>query len=426
MLLDRRKMRAQRVVKLPSAQDPFEVIDLIIEELQNEKKELIREAIQQGNPSLLEPAIKNILARSSYSVRGKTQQDLEKMVLDHVLGYGPAQEWIERPDFVGYFINAPDDVWVQLGAERRQLDFSFVTPAAVKRYIERITGNLPGEVNEDEPVSKFFDERSNLRILIGIAPIAYLCPTCVIRKQPEDPLDLDGLVKAGTLNPQMATDLRRYLQEGLNITISGIQGAGKTTMLRALAEEVPLPDRMLVMEDHPELKLRRRGTVQWLTKKLSKGKKVGLETLTNLGLLGSFEYYVFGEIRDGDAFYFFNGAFAGNRTLNTGHAKSSAETLNRLRINMKMAGVQMADADLREILYKSIDVIVYMDKFVVREIAEVDGDKQEIRPVWVYDPAKKTWKGREVHSLTGRKGAKGKHETDAGTDPDGSVDGACG
>lgn len=432
MLIDRNRIRAERAPQLGVArlQDPYEVIALIIDELRKDRQDLIRQAIRDGRSEAIVPAIKQVLAQNAYSVEGMTTEELQQAVLDHMIGYGPAEQWLEHPEFVGWFVNDYDDVWVQLGRKMVRLETGFGTAENVRRYIERITGNLTGEINEDNPVGKFFDAGRNLRIIVAYPPIAYICPTVVIRKQPKNPWTLDGLVECGTLNKAMADDLRSYAASGANITITGIPGSGKTTVLRAVAEQVPETERMLVMEDHPELEIRRRNTVHWLTKKLSKGQRVDLEQLTNYGLMGSFSYYVFGEIRDGDAFYFFNGAFAGNRTLNTGHAQACKESLERLRINMKMAGVPMGDQDLMEILYKSIDVIVYMNNFRVIEIAEVNEATREIKTLWEYTPARKnqwTRSGKvEAPKLRIKLAGRDAHGAVTDSSPDNAVDSTCG
>src|SRR3546814_19824860 len=63
-------------------------------------------------------------------------------------------------------------------------------------------------------------------------------PSVVIRRHRLMQLTLDDLVKRGMLSPLLASFLRAAVRARKSIVVSGCQGAGKTTLVRALCSEI--------------------------------------------------------------------------------------------------------------------------------------------------------------------------------------------
>ena len=80
-------------------------------------------------------------------------------------------------------------------------------------------------------------------------------PQLVIRKHRIRDVDLDGLVRLGTLDETLSAFLRAALKAGKNIVVTGLQNAGKTTLIRALANEFGPEERFATIEREYELLL---------------------------------------------------------------------------------------------------------------------------------------------------------------------------
>ena len=72
-----------------------------------------------------------------------------------------------------------------------------------------------------------------------LAAVAWTTPKphVVIRRHRVRDVDLDDLVRLGTLDTALAAFLRAAIRAGKNIVVTGLQNAGKTTLIRALANE---------------------------------------------------------------------------------------------------------------------------------------------------------------------------------------------
>ena len=66
---------------------------------------------------------------------------------------------------------------------------------------------------------------------------------------------MDKLIEYGSLTKEVAEFLRRLVESGYNIFISGGTGSGKTTFLNALSEYIPEDDRVITIEDSAELNI---------------------------------------------------------------------------------------------------------------------------------------------------------------------------
>jgi pilus assembly protein CpaF len=379
----------------------YEVISQIADEVVRNYKELISDITLSKSPkSSLENVIIKIIADRNYTVNDVSRAELIKEVTNHILGYGILQKYIDMPDFNNAYVNGPDNVWVKIGRNMKRVDVNFGNNENILSYIHTtIQGNLKGEINENKALVKFEDKENKLRIICGISPVTTISPTIVFRKHREDAFTIKELIDIGMLNRKQADELIRYAQSGANIIFVGKGGAGKTTLMRAVLEELNDQTRILVMEEHPELFLKHPNAVHTLVKRNENGEVYGIRELSDMGLLMSMDVYVYGEIREGEALTFFNGAFAGNQTFNTAHAGSAEKALKKMMINMKMSGTNLTGDVLLDILYESVNIIVYLDSFTVAEIVEVVSEADEedkFNYLWKYEIER-----RETTFITG-------------------------
>lgn len=358
----------------------YEVIEKITEEVIRENKDLVNDITLAHIPeSALETKIIKIINMYNFKVEGRSRKELIKDVKDNIFGYGPIQRFLDLKDCNGVFINGSDNVWIKIGSSLKRVDISFGNNKNLTYYIRAIAAKLRGEINENKALAKFEDSENKLRIVCCLSPVAHISPTVVFRKHRGEVFTLDDLIKLGMLNGELAEDLKTFKKAGANVVICGRGGAGKTTLLRALLEEIDKEERMLVIEEHPEFFLKHPGAIQFLVNRNDKGHITNLAEITDMGQLMTIDRYVFGEIRNSEALYLFNGALSGNITSVTTHAQSARHALKKLMINMKMAGTDIQDETLMEILYESVNIIIHMDNFTVTEVVEVisesKGDK---------------------------------------------------
>ena len=176
-------------------------------------------------------------------------------------------------------------------------------------------------------------------------------------------------------------DLRSFLSSAVlarkNILICGATGSGKTTLARALIEEIPGEERLITIEDTPEWEaIPQRNRVALFYSKGDQGSaRVRSEDLLEASLRMRPDRVLMQELRDGAAFAYLRSVVAGHPgSITTLHAQSAAGAFDALRLMVRQhpAGATLADADVRSLLSQMVDIVVHCERrgnaFAVSEL----------------------------------------------------------
>ena len=170
--------------------------------------------------------------------------------------------------------------------------------------------------------------------------------------------------------------LRLAVRTKQNILISGATGSGKTTLSKALIAEIPRDERILTIEDTPELVIPHENCVRLFYSKGGQGTaQVGAKELLESGLRMRPDRILLQELRDGTAFYYIRNVNSGHPgSITTVHASSAMLAFEQMTLLMKESegGQDLARDDIRSLLVTLIDVIIQCKrvegKFRVTEI----------------------------------------------------------
>ena len=175
---------------------------------------------------------------------------------------------------------------------------------------------------------------------------------------------------------RIAEFLREAVIAKKNIIISGATGSGKTTLSKALIAEIPAHERIITIEDTPELVVPHRNKVQLFYSKGGQGvAKVGPQELLESCLRMRPDRILLQELRDGTAFTYLRNVNSGHPgSITTVHADSAALAFEQLTLLVKesAAGSDLERGDIRDLLRLLVDVVVQCKrvggKFRVTEV----------------------------------------------------------
>ncbi|PZF86509.1 CpaF family protein [Jiangella anatolica] len=199
-------------------------------------------------------------------------------------------------------------------------------------------------------------------------------PVVVIRRHRLVDIDLDDLVARGTLTGQAAAFLRTAVRSRRSIVVSGSMGAGKTTLTRALANEIDPEEKLGTIETEYELGLHRmrerhRRVIAWEARPGSGergpgGRAAGEITLDDLvydALRMNLDRLIVGEVRGREVLPMFKTMQAGAGSLSTIHAHSARASIERLVTCAMEAGDRVsADFAYRQIA-QHVDLVVHVE-----------------------------------------------------------------
>jgi len=222
-----------------------------------------------------------------------------------------------------------------------------------------------------------------------------LRPSVSIRRARMGKVFLADLVGNGSLSPELASFLAAAVLARKNIMIAGATNAGKTTLLRALANQIPPEERLITVEralelglDHfPEL----HPNVVALEERLPNSEGNGAISMAELvrrSLRMNPSRVIVGEVLGDEIVTMLNAMTQGNDgSLSTIHANSSLEVFNRVSTYAIQARERLPIDATHLLIAGAIDFVVFQDKrneytrggrlrrFVssVREVTGVDG-----------------------------------------------------
>ncbi len=250
---------------------------------------------------------------------------------------------------------------------------------AVKNTVNRMAKSIGRRITLQNPrLNAVLPDGS--RLTASIEPVSFSGPSMTIRKfrKPFSPIELAA---NGTLSFEALGLLWIAVKSDCNILVAGNTGSGKTTLLNALFSFVPKGERVVVVEETPELNIMHEHVV-----KLSvvDGLNVGMTDLITDSLRMRPDRIVIGEVRsreEAGAFVDTMLAGQGKASYATFHAQNSGDAVNRL------ARMGVPESDLG-----AVDMIVVQKRWGTRR-----GDKTvEKRRVLEIFETGKTKTGQEA------------------------------
>ena len=172
-------------------------------------------------------------------------------------------------------------------------------------HLARRAGGTERRFDDAKPMLVLrLPDGSRLAAIMNVSTV----PQVAIRRNVLPAASLDQLVERGTIDRAMHSLLRAAMSAGMRIVVSGETGAGKTTLVRALTNDLPVDTRIVVIEDTRELNLgadprRADAVLEWETREanIEGVGQIGQRELVRHALRFNPAWLIVGEVRDGDA-----------------------------------------------------------------------------------------------------------------------------
>jgi pilus assembly protein CpaF len=277
-------------------------------------------------------------------------------VLADVHGLGPLEPLLSDPAVTDLMVNGTGDVWIErLGA----LECTGLVLAApeVERLIERIVTPLGLRADRASPL---VDARlpDGSRVHAVLPPLAVDGPCLTIRRFGTRTLPIGAFAST-----EIASLLTQAVKSRANIVIAGGTGTGKTTLLNALAAEIPQGERIITVEDAAELRLPQPHLMRLESRPASAegSGQVTVRELVRNALRMRPDRLIVGECRGPEALDMLQAMNTGHEgSLTTCHANSPEDALRRLETMVLMAEIGLPLDAVREQLASAVDLVVHV------------------------------------------------------------------
>jgi type IV secretion system protein VirB11 len=309
----------------------------------------------------------------------------------------PLTGMLARPDVTDIYVNRPGELWVEtIGGEIERHDAPKLDAATLERLARQIAAIAHQGISREHPLlSATLPDGARVQI---VSPPATRGPLALaIRKHVSPDLTLDDYVASGAFAETRGRDsmehdeaddaLAAMLKAGdiagmlaaavrarKNILVAGGTSTGKTTFLNALLREVPAEQRLILIEDTPELYVRHENAVGLLAARGMLGEaQVNANDLLAASLRMRPDRIILGELRGEEAFAFLRAINTGHPgSMTTVHADSPERAIEQIVLLTLQAGTQLNRDDVRHYIRSTVDIFVQLSRVAGRRrVAEV-------------------------------------------------------
>jgi pilus assembly protein CpaF len=276
-------------------------------------------------------------------------------------------------DTVSEIMGNPDGSWWY---ERRgQLHRAESTAFDAKKLatgLDVIANKLGRKLDAEHPILNV-QLPDGSRLAAVLPPVVRPFPSLTIRKFSTVRFTMDDLVHSGAVTADLCTYLRRQIEAGKTMLISGGTGSGKTTLLNALADFIPERERLVIIEDTAELRIGKPNILAAECQTNTRGGTVDFNALLKAALRWRPDRIILGEVRGEEARTLldsFNTGHAGS--MATIHASTALKALRRFGELAMRAHQQATRDDLAAEIAESVQIIIHVQRFAEgRRISEV-------------------------------------------------------
>jgi pilus assembly protein CpaF len=337
-----------------------------------------------------------------------------------IFGYGVITPYLNTPTVEEIMINGPDVVWID-DAERGmyRAGIRFENPREVQKLVDRIAARHGRRFDRSNPrVNAKMPDGSRLNAVME--PLVDNVGVAVtIRRHRLVARTLEDLVQLGTLTADVAGFLKECVLGRLNLIVTGGTGSGKTNTLNALCAVLPPEERVITVEDTPELQL---GLDNWIamvtTEETEEGQRpITLDDLVINALRMRPDRIVTGEARGAEVRSVLMAANTGHDgQMLTLHSNGVHEIASRVVQMWQLADSGMAPGVVIRYLVDAFDLVLYIERItvagqrrrVVKQVAELlpsramEGDTPAVNVLWQDTGSGLQWTGMYPDTLEER------------------------
>jgi len=324
-------------------------------------------------------------AQAGAPVPGPAEREaLAQAVYDHRYGLGPLSGYLRDPQVENVDVNGCDQVWITYATGERVTGPPIAASdealiAMIRSWAAR-SGQTARDFSAASPmVSVAVSDAARITATMAVTPR----PCLSLRRHGQLEVSLARLVELGTVDHALAAFLGAAVRSRCNIIVTGGVNAGKTTLLRALASEIPAGERIATLESEYELHLhgsRQHPDVIAFEAREPNSEGAGGISLHDLiahALRHNPQRILVGEVRRDEIMPMLEAMNSGQEgSMCTMHANSPEEAFDRILILALRGGLALAERAIHILVGMAVDLIVHVrrrhdGRRTIRQVSEV-------------------------------------------------------
>lgn len=339
-----------------------EQIDERIAEVFN--KEGFSELSSNEKKKILSKVIKETIEEEKILISSEDLMRLIDKKYEDIFGLGPLQALVIDDDITEIMINEVDSVFVEKNGKLKKTSIDFGESSKIKVLVDRVLNPLGLRLDISSPMA---DGRlkDGSRLNAVIKPISSSDIVVTIRKFKKDLMDMEDLIKIGTIDKKLSDFLKKCVDSRQNIIVSGATSTGKTTFLNVLTSLIDSEERLITVEDTLELDLHHENLVRLESRPANlEGKgEITLRDLVRNSLRMRPDRIIIGEMRGPEAIDILQAMNTGHEgSMTSVHANSPKDMLSRVETMLLMAGKNLTPVSASKIICSAVDLVIQLTR----------------------------------------------------------------
>jgi len=296
----------------------------------------------------------------------------------------PFRAWLSQSDVTEILVNRPGEAWIEQRGQMTCHKAPKIDDSLLQRLAEQVARVSNQGISRERPLlAAMLPNGERVQFVAPTATRAHWA--LAIRRHCLLDLPLDAYA-SGPLLPQQKSAssspnenpigfLREAVRDLKTILISGGTSTGKTTFLNALMREVPVEERVIVVEDTAEVQLHGPNDLGLIAVKGELGEAlINTDDLLQAALRLRPDRILLGELRGQEAVSFLRAVNTGHPgSFSTIHANSTSGALEQLALMVMQSGLGLSRSETIDYARSVIDVVVQLGREgAERKIAAIE------------------------------------------------------
>ena len=296
-------------------------------------------------------------------------------------GLAPLRPLLVSEDVNEVVINPDRSIWVERAGTGHMERWNGTIPSdRLKRLGAHLAGETKNQLGPNNPIvsGRVHVFGQSMRVQVIVPPAIEADVSVSIRKYVSRILDVDEVgflmgkqvdvedqrrdrlaqLRALAETGDLPGLLRLAVGQRLNMLVSGGTSSGKTTLARAILSMADRRERMVTIEDAPELHLPHPNAVSLVADRRANSERSPARLLES-ALRMRPDRLILGEIRGPEAFNFLEAINTGHPgSISTIHADSPQLALERMAMMVLRAGLDLSRDDVIDYARATIDLVI--------------------------------------------------------------------
>lgn len=308
------------------------------------------------------------------------------------------KDYLDDPEVSEICVNKPGELWIERSSqtEMQCIKNKDIINEKLWRLGRLIAHQSDQSIATEKPLLSA-SLPTGERIQFATPPVSRYGVALSIRKQIVRDMSLDDYQNNGAFDNIISTsylktkneqNLKALYEHGdyqsfiatatkdkKNIIISGGTSTGKTTLLNAILKEIDPAERIITIEDTPEVLPPQMNHLSLLASKGDQGtSRVSIQDLLEASLRFRPDRILLGELRGKEAYSFLRAVNTGHPgSISTVHADTSHGALEQICLMVMQANLGLSHDQIMAYIRSIIDIVIQMKRV---------GGKRIISEVW--------------------------------------------